>query len=238
VFPWVYRGGVLTRLPLPAGASTGFAAGVNAKGDIVGGATWTATSTAGGPTSRPIRWPADRPGEVALLEAPAQLTVAQLITDDGTVVGRIEIPGAFQSGDVVAGDQRAYLWAPDGSGRYPEPAGASPVIAIEMIRGDWAVGTYRPDDPGRRVQSFRWNRRTGEVLHLPEFYPHSVDLTGRMLGSSAGPAVWEDGQVRTLPTLPPAQSGWVLFASADSRTAIGRLQETPDKPQTAVVWHC
>ncbi|WP_446214056.1 hypothetical protein [Micromonospora sp. IBSANI012] len=210
--PWRYRDGRLEWLPAPATVSQSWPLGINARGDIVGHGSVEETETA-----LPLLWPADRPGTVEVVDAPAN-SAAQEILDDGTIVGT-----AGPSGGATG--PTAWVRRPDGRiGRLTAPGTTG--TWIRAAQGDWAVGGAGPE--GAQVL-MRWNLRSGATVPVHPGLPSVQDVNAR--GAVLGDRAVDRGD-RLVP-LPGAVPGAVIimaWAIADNGTIVGSTNGTGLRP--------
>ncbi|WP_433087911.1 hypothetical protein ACQP1P_18470 [Dactylosporangium sp. CA-052675] len=213
--PVAYDGTRLLQLPLPGGASGGAAYAVNTHGDVLGtvaraDGTWLA-----------VRWRTT--GGTAIVTTVASASGLGL-TDDGIAVG-------FDQGA-----RRALRWTADGATTaLPLPRGAESATATAAA-GEWAAGDVTApvsDSKGDDTHTAaRWNLRTGAVEAITGLSGRRVSATGVVAGTtgSGAPALWRDGEVRTLP-LPggAAPAGSTLSGiTADGQTLVGGVETGPN----------
>jgi hypothetical protein len=181
-FPWTYREGRVSALPLPVGyPNEVHANGINAAGDVVGTAIDPAYS---GKVA--LLWPADQPGTVRVLPMPALPGTAK----------RVRTVGVAEDGSVVAtiGDPDhtvAYRWGPDGKGgplAVPDGVTDGWVAAVRGWQAFGGVSTgAAPNGVMPTLTPARWDLRTGEVELLdPQVRGQAVD------GNVAGDVIVED----------------------------------------------
>jgi hypothetical protein len=152
--PYLYRDGVVTRLP---GVRTGAAVAINDAGVIAGNDLTTNT---------PVIWrsPTEPPVALPVPSGGAGITEAADLAEDGTVVGRAA--------------ERAYVWAPNGTGGFlATPDGMRSGAAI-AIRGPWVIGEVGA------LAGLRWDLRTGDVDEVTQFdgRPQAVNERGWLTG--------------------------------------------------------
>lgn len=223
--PYVYRDGVVSRLP---GVERGSAFAINDAGAIAG--------DSGGV---PVVWPSASQEPIRLpLPGGASTGRATAIDEDGTVVGNIN-------------DDRPYVWFADGTHRelpLPTLGGAPPATSrVFTVRNGWATGLAAPGGgiPGAmgKPTAVRWNVRTGEVRVFDELDVRAgtANAQGWQVGSNKqGNAVlMTDTSTVALPDLgnhgPLSVSPNTL--SDDGRVISGRADDTKGAMR-AVVWHC
>jgi hypothetical protein len=235
-FAWVYRDGVMRKLPGLNGYGTVAAYDVNERGDIVG---WAGSSD--GSIAVAIIWPADAPDKPRRLDAPNGAR-ASGITDDGTVVGSLVAGGGTSL--LKGRNGTPYVWSPNGRGHaLTVPMGMSGG-QVSRVRGNIAVGYLIG---ARDVTPASWDLRTGDVRvfgNLPGVYAtaDAVNAAGWIVVNAPGAAaviVRPDGTAVRLPRLPGAppelaRGSWI---SADGRTVIGNSPQ-PAGLATAVIWQC
>jgi hypothetical protein len=189
---WVYRGGKVSPLAVPAGGEAAQVS-INTAGDIAG------TLLRDGRSNVAVVWPAAEPGTYRILEAPGA-SMVRAITDSGVVVGSVEGVGP-------------YRWDADGTGR---PMATLPGLAkgaVAHVAGNWGTGllesalTEPTPHAGRPQNGFaavRWNLTTGEVTPVGvEGLPAGVDAAGRVLLPENPPRlIGLDNVVRPLPPDP------------------------------------
>ncbi|MEV8516710.1 hypothetical protein [Dactylosporangium sp. NPDC051484] len=196
--PISWRDGHVTTLPLPTGAVSGQAGGVNVGGDIVG------VVNLAGNQRRAVLWRFSDPLRPVLLDTPSgKASTAARISDDGRITG------------AIGGYEQPYLWsAADGHGRpLPVPDGMPGGVAV-YITGEWVVGTIdflarsRTLSDGTLVGTekmaiARWNLRDGTVERIPGEYVSATGVTrdGRVVLFSmmAGVQLWDGTRVGPLP---------------------------------------
>jgi len=205
--PAVYLGTRLVLLPVPGGAVGGYAYSVNARGDVLGGATLADGSPAA------VMW--HTAGSIAIAATLSGNAYGEALTDNGVLVG-------------FTPDGRPVRWAPDGTvTTMPLPGGAAGATVLSAA-GDWATGVLDragKGDPGPAdVVSLRWNLKTGSVQRLAGFTARAVSASGTVAGLSATnrPAYWRNGRVTILPGPTSAgRQGSIGGITADGQVIAG-----------------
>ncbi|WCN83246.1 hypothetical protein [Micromonospora sp. LH3U1] len=162
--PWRYRNGHLEWLPVPTMVSGTWALGINARGDIVGQGAVEQTET-----TLALLWPADRPGTVEVIDAPAYASAREIL-DDGTIVGN-----AADFGWVRHPDARIdRLTAP-----------GAQWSGVSAAQGTWVVGHIGTG--GGDSAMVRWDLRTGVATAVnPALVSmQGVNIRGTVLGDRA-----------------------------------------------------
>lgn len=235
--PWIYRNGVVTMLPLPAGFDTGAAVAINARGDVVGSLSKMKELSPGGPRigidETGVVWRAgalDKP--VVTAPGPGfSLVDIGGITDDGTIVGR--------AGPASGAGVAPYAWRLDGAARRLDLPSGYGYARVLGARGRWAYGQVWNAAPGELVVA-RWNLETGGVDLFSDLPPGSeaadVSTTGVLL-ANAKPApgkafvIDTDGVVHMLPNAPSQ----AVSISDDGRTISGDATYPGRRP---AIWTC
>jgi hypothetical protein len=158
---WVYRAGVVTDIPVPAGTTTVTVSDINANGDLLGTAF-----TQG--TARVAIWRAGKLAEPQFLEAPGEVVTPMRFLPDGGVVGWQSI------------ENGVYVWNAQGEGTaYAVPAGAIQTRPVGVGNG-WVFALGKQSVEGGQIP-VRWKIGTGaaEWFQLPAVDPpaENVDLT-------------------------------------------------------------
>jgi uncharacterized membrane protein len=223
--PYVYRDGVVSRLP---GVEHGSAFAINDAGAIAG--------DAGG---APVVWPSATQEPIRLpLPDGASRGSATAIDEDGTVVGNID-------------DTRPYVWFADGTHReLPLPTvsdGPATSGRVFSVRNGWVTGLAATGGVTRGAMgpstAVRWNVHTGEVRVFAGLYLRAsmANAQGWQIGSDKqdnAVLVTDTGTV-VLPDLGGEGRLSVIPStlSDDGRVISGQANDTTDTIQ-AVVWHC
>jgi uncharacterized membrane protein len=215
--PWVSRNAKVTFLPAVAEGHRLIAENMNGRGDIVG----SDQAPAGQPPTRPVLWPADRPGTVRVLDLPTGVSSGHAVgvDEDGTVIGRGSVNGATVGLMWPVRGKPRLLVGPDGkSNTY-----------LDGIRNGWVVGSLFDNMDGGVV---RWNLRTGSVeLLRPSRRPTAINGKGTVLVD--GQVVHGDRTV-DLPR-PPSSEVAAGNAIADSGLIAGAAN-LPYMLTSAVMW--
>ncbi|MDH6461946.1 putative membrane protein [Micromonospora sp. A200] len=210
--PWRYRYGRLEWLPVPATVSGTWPLGINARGDIVGQGSVEETETA-----LPLLWPADRPGTVEVVDAPAD-SAAQEILDNGTIVGTAGASGG-------ATGPTAWVRWPDGRiDRLTAPGMTG--TWIRAAQGDWAVGGAGPEGDQTPM---RWNLHSGSAVPVHPGLPsvQDVNARGTVLGDRA---VDRGDRLVPLPGTVPGAVIIMAWAIADNGTIVGSVNGARLRP--------
>jgi uncharacterized membrane protein len=132
-FPYLWRNGTITRLALPAGATSAGATAINDAGDVIGGATVNGALQG-------VRWSAASPNTPVLLGSAGNVNAyLNDISDRGAFVGRSQDGGYGRIRRAVGGTTspaRPLQDLPGLSTSAPSTAAAT--------EGTWVVGTGRP----------------------------------------------------------------------------------------------
>ncbi len=174
-----FHDGVTSILPTPSGWSMAVATAVNSRGDIAGMAYHRGADLA----VTPVVWHAgdlDHP-EILAIPAGSDGALVAGIGDDGTVVGSTFTYGTTDR-QVLAYRPYPYMWSARGVGSALAVPGNSPGTATS-VSGDFAYGTYTPDDPTRHP--LRWDLRSGTYTELDNSDPLvGSDLVGNATGAA------------------------------------------------------
>ncbi|GAA4452140.1 hypothetical protein [Phytohabitans houttuyneae] len=229
--PYVYRDGTVSQLP---GVRSGSAYAINDDGVIVGADD----------EGYAVRWPSATEQPTRLPMPPGTKGArASDIDEDGTVVG------------AVIGDDRPYVWFPDGTHRQlaiPTLDGKPAVTArVASIRQGWATGVAtngagRKGDGARnlKISAVRWNVHTGEVRLVDGLKSASAtNAHGWQVGGDEQnrAVLVADGKTVPLPELhkhePGGLTNLATTLSDDGRTIGGQSDDASGTIQ-AVVWRC
>ncbi|HZM80058.1 MAG TPA: hypothetical protein VFC19_30355 [Candidatus Limnocylindrales bacterium] len=231
---WTYRDGTKSMLAKLNGFLYTIPIGVNARGDVVGAAIGDALDD-----TRPVLWPADKPGTVRQLAVPTGFGERDTIdsraigvADDGTIVGSAH--GA------------PIRWAPDGTpSALPVPPGYR-YATVEALRGRYVYGWVNVIDSNRNA-AVRWDL-DNDTMKVLEGAPYDVTdgtpdgWTLTSGGDTREPArITPDGAVELLP-LPqgelPARTGMEVLANAISDDGATIAGATWSDDQRPVIWRC
>jgi hypothetical protein len=228
--PYVYRDGRVSKLP---GVPRGSADAINDAGAIAGNDDSRGAVVWPSATAKPIRLP-----------VPAGTSEAKAgdIDEDGTTVGTLD-------------NKIPYVWFADGTHRaLPIPSiDGKPAAAARVfsIRNGWASGVADNglarkggNTKDARMETVRWNVRTGEISVADELMGVStVNAQGWQIGTDKpGHAVLVAGGAPVvLPELVSRKADGVstiaTTVSDDGRTIAGQSDDASDIIQ-AVVWRC
>jgi uncharacterized membrane protein len=236
MFAWVYRDGVLRKLPGLSGYDMAAAYGVNERGDIAG----VAYTNPGfdGKNSVAIVWPADHPDRPRTLDAPSGAQPSG-ITDDGTVVGSLVTGwGRLREQDI---NSTPYVWSPNGHGHaLTVPAGMTGG-QVDRVRGKVAVG-FLFGAGGTTPAS--WDLRTGDVRVFGNLRGSGAAVNaagGIVVNTPVAAAVIArpDGTAVRLPRPAgaPDDLARAFWISADGRTVIGNASQRSGN-MAPVIWQC
>ncbi|HEU5218482.1 MAG TPA: hypothetical protein VFU23_07475, partial [Gemmatimonadales bacterium] len=244
---FVWQNGVMSELPT-LGGTNGFAAGVNARGQVVGWAETPVHDPTCDPTSsqvlqfRAVLW---EPGKGTKQELPPfpgdSTSSATAINERGQVVG---ISGEC---DVAVGRRsatRAVLWDHGTVEELPNLGGAfwhTPMAIND--RGD-VVGFSNPplgDIDGDSLRAFLWTRAAG-ITDLGKLDADatsqalSINAQGQIVGVSCGAVctamLWRDGRMLVLKDLVPGFTGhlWSARSINDAGQITGRMYDASGVP--------
>ncbi|PGH52205.1 hypothetical protein [Streptomyces sp. Ru87] len=219
------RDGKLERLPLPAGARSSFATGINDTGDIVG---WTRTAEEDSPHTA-VLWPADAPGTAVKLSGglpTAGHTEAAGIDQDGTVLVNHYPEGAPVSSTAV------YLWRSGSARKLAVPPGTA------KAHGG-AISNGRVAGMAGGTSGAVWDK-DGSMMVVPNSGSlHSINSTGQSVGyepwnwGAVLYGVWRmDTQIATLGN----RVG--VYVSADNGSVAGYIQNTTTGKLSPTTWRC
>ncbi|GAA3448720.1 hypothetical protein [Dactylosporangium matsuzakiense] len=231
--PWLLRDGGFTHLATPAGATRTIATAINAKGSVIGTATWL-DADGRATQARTVRWSVADPGRFQYVATDPALAYVSGINGDDVIVGRASAGGT---------DYHAFAWTPDGTAVRLNRIDGKPAESAFQVAGDWAIGSY-DDGSTWFSHGVRWNLRTGEHIEFDTFVPSAVDASGTMVGTvmnsadDTAPARWKDGAVLMLPVLSAGQSATMTSMSSDGRVAVGWLFRDKNDPVVPVRWLC
>ncbi|WFE93345.1 hypothetical protein [Micromonospora sp. WMMD987] len=202
--PWRYQDGRPTDLVVPGSVSGAWVTGINGRGDIVGFGAVEATENA-----IVLRWPADRPGAVEVVDVLPDAT-ATAVLDDGTILG-------YGRESLGASSYVGWMLRPDGRLTLLTMPGRRSAY-VSAARGGWAVGGAG-DDGEEGFAPVRWDLRTGATTMLDPTAGSVEGVTpdGVVLGSWA---VWRDGRLTPLPSADDVSS-LGSEAIADNGTVVG-----------------
>lgn len=164
--PIEYVHGFFRRLPMPSGYTSGSAARINNRGDILGGVS----ETPSGGDSATVVWPADKPGTVEVLPAPD--------------IGYAFIDGIDDQGDVIgtfpADDDASYVWPwRQNAIRLQQPDGH--VVEPSVVRAGRIYGSSSDVD-----DAYIWNLDGTVARTLPGVhYVEQVNDSGNVAGHAA-----------------------------------------------------
>ncbi|MEU5941432.1 hypothetical protein ABZ807_20125 [Micromonospora sp. NPDC047548] len=211
--PWRYRDGKLAPLPLPQpDARDTNVVAINATGDMVGSSSDPVTGQ-----WVPLRWPANRPGTVEVIDAPAG-TMPTGLTSNGTIVGN--------TGDW--GDWTGWVRYPNGRTADLTAPGAR-AAQVHTAAGRWAIGWV--DTGGQAAVRVRWNLRDGSYATFDESLV-DVNARGVMVG---GDRVVRNTSSRVL----PGGSDRVNVgarAISDNGTIVGFRNDREHRQVSGVIW--
>jgi len=225
--PYVYRDGAMTKL---RGVRSGSARAINESGVIVG-----SRDDSGNPM--PVRWrSATATAEALPLPGKNWWGEAIAVADDGTILGLVH--------DVAKDQDRAYVWAADGTARLlPPPPGSSTFRPFDMNR-EWVTGMSDVGGPKSGQIPVIYNLRTGTFTPVRNAtgIPQAVNAIGWAVGSTTNGRAFlltNRGQI-TLPDFDNHRSPVANMAttiSDDGRTIAGQGDDAKGVIQP-VVWRC
>jgi hypothetical protein len=154
------------------------------------------------------------------------------ISDSGLIVGTLDLT-------LSASEQRGAVW--DLNGTLLRKLSFSSYVDRLSPTGDLAAGSRFDANTHRRVSSFLWNLRTGEVIELGArvTQPLAVNAQGWVLDSVIG--VVKGDNVVALPPLQPGDGTRVSWAAmADNGTVVGQSMSAIGDASlsTPLEWHC
>jgi hypothetical protein len=228
--PFVVVDGEAVQLP---GVRNGEAVAINESGQIAGTRDGT----------QPVLWPSgsDEPVELPLPDSHPRGTAVD-IDEDGTVIGTvIDRDGS--------GQERAYRWAPDGTGELlPLPTFKGQraySFRPQSIRNGWVTGLagLDADQTEGHTIPVRLHLFSGRFVDFPNLslWPQAGNAQGWVVGSADGLAglLTDDGLLR-LPVFAKPQSptsNLAVVVSDDGRTIGGQGDNADGNPQ-ALLWRC
>jgi uncharacterized membrane protein len=226
---WVYRNGVLSKLPGTDGLASAGATAINDSGTIVG-------YRADAPLKpEPLVWPTPTSPPTELrLPGPGWTGTAYDIDTDGTIVGTVER---------ADGTSQAYVWHADQTGyalATPQFDGVpADQVQARAIAGDWVLGSAS-ETASSANGVVVWNLRTGQ-LRMPSFAASglwvSLNPHGWLVGNTNDrrPAYAWDDSVIALPEPERGQDlGRGVAVSDDGTIVAGYLSSQP----SAAIWRC
>jgi hypothetical protein len=245
---WVYRGGELRALPLPAGYPRAEGVVMNGRGDV-------AATVRSGNTSAVALWLAAAPDQPRVYPTGFAGHV-EAIGEDGSVLAN---PGPGSPSSQLA----SRLWSPDGTGRdLTVPPGWTSAEAW-AFNDSWAIGYVRTAGPSaqRAFAPARWNTLTGEVQVLPgteqlnqaqvpglNALPTGWFVAGNGNGRYGGMGlrgaivIAPDGRVFSLsvPGGTETQYGIIKWISGDGRKMLSGLRDATQANALprATIWSC
>jgi hypothetical protein len=250
-FVWMYRAGVVSRLPVPAGyAALGSSrALVNDRGDVAASVYNEQQS------SRIAIWPAAAPDRPYLLDT-GRAAAPNAIRADGAVAG-VTYPA-----ESAISDEQAVVWTMDRRGRVLAVPAGWDVAAPLDLHDDVVYGTVlqkplvQPPSPGSTAgwwprsagsAAVRWNLRTGKVEvfgSLPGSFAAANHTGWLVVHARRGGEREADGVVVSpqrhayrLPVRNERDGVQVIWISEDGRTVVGSTGDYPTAYHP-VTWHC
>jgi uncharacterized membrane protein len=198
--------GAYAELPLPAGAESSAAAGVDSLGDVAG-----QVSEAG--STRVVVWPATRRGAIRTLPLPAGITQAGVVgmAPDGTV--------AAQASDADF-TMRGLVWNAAGVRTELAPAVAGAQVLVQAVADGFAIGSQF-DLATNTAATVRWDLRHHSATVVTSLdSAEAVTARGEYGGQQAGAAaVVVRGVLTSLPGLSATGASEVEALAGDALAA-------------------